>query len=92
MQNTQTPAWNEEKMMGDLLLSQKYLTEVYNAFACETATPAVRNALCSILQDEHRIQEEIFHEMSSRGWYQTQKAEDQKLNAAKQKFESHACV
>ena len=76
----------EKEMMTDLLCSQKFVTGVYNTFCNEASTPAMRSCLSSILQDEHRVQEELFNEMSNKGYYKVEMAEDTKLNAEKQKF------
>lgn len=83
---------NEQQKMNDLLTSQKYLTGVYNSYCNEAATSAVRSALTSILADEHRIQEEIFTEMNSRGYYPLEKAEENKISSTKQKFAQKATV
>lgn len=90
METKQTVAFNEEQRMTDLLSTQKFLTGAYNSYYCEAATGTVKNCLSSILQDEHRIQEEIFNEMSNRGWYPLEKAEEAKINSAKQKFSQSA--
>lgn len=82
----------EKELMTDLLSSEKFLTGVYNTYCCEAATSTVKSALMSLLQDVHRMQEEIFGEMSKRGWYQLEKAEEQKLNSEKQKFSQMATV
>lgn len=82
----------EKELMTDLLSSEKFLTGVYNTYCCEAATSNVKSTLMSLLQDVHRMQEEIFGEMSSRGWYQLEKAEEQKLNSEKQKFSQMATV
>lgn len=76
----------EKEIMTDLLCSQKFVTSLYNTFCNEAATPAVRSCLSSILQDEHRVQEEIFNEMSAKGYYKPEMAEETKLSAEKQKF------
>ena len=83
---------NEQEKLTDLLSTQKYLTSMYNAYCCEAATPSVKSSLLSILQDEHRIQEEIFTEMNTRGYYPLEKAEETKLNSTKQKFAQKATV
>ncbi len=83
---------NEQQKMNDLLTAQKYLTGVYNSYCNEAATNAVRSALTSILSDEHRIQEEIFTEMSARGYYPLEKAEENKISSTKQKFAQKATV
>ncbi len=83
---------NEQQKMNDLLTMQKFLTGAYNSYCNEAATSAVRSTLTSILADEHRIQEEIFNEMSARGYYPLEKAEDNKISSAKQKFAQKATV
>lgn len=76
----------EEQRLTDLLSSEKFLTGVYNTYCCEASTGAMRSTLCSLLQDEHRIQEEVFNEMNAKGWYKPEQAQDAKLNTVKQKF------
>jgi spore coat protein CotF len=90
MNEKQGVPFNEEQRLTDLLSGQKFLTGAYNSYYCESATGAVKNCLSSILQDEHRIQEEIFNEMNTRGWYPLEMAEETKLNSVRQKFSSAA--
>ena len=90
MEEKKSVCWNEEQKLTDLLSTQKFLTGAYNSYYCEAATGSVKNCLSSILQDEHRIQEEIFNEMNNRGWYPLEKAEEAKLNSARQKFSATA--
>ncbi len=87
-----TAQFGDKQVITDLLCNEKYMTSVYNSFCCECATPAVRNCLCELLADEHRMQEEIFCEMTSRGWYKTEKADDQKLQTARMQFAQNAKV
>ncbi len=82
--------FDDKMMMSDLLNAEKQMTGVYNTFLCESETTEVMNCLSGILNDEHAIKNEIFQEMSSKGWYKTQKAEDTKLNQAKQQFATQA--
>lgn len=77
---------NDQEMMQDVLSSQKQMTETYNSYANECATPAVRDELLNILQEEHGIQADLFKEMQKRGWYPTPMAEEQKIQSTKQKF------
>lgn len=92
MQNQgQTPFQTEQTML-DLLSSQKYLTGMYNSFCSEAASGTVRSSLMSILQDEHRIAEEIFNEMNVRGYYPVTRAEEKKISDAKNKFGSTVTV
>lgn len=88
MEFNQNTRMNDQEKMADLLSSQKFLTGVYNTYCCEAATPAVRSSLCALLQDAHGAQMETFTEMSKRGWYRVETAEETKVNEAKQKFGS----
>ena len=82
----QAQSFDDREIMNDALISQKFLTDDYNIFAGECSTPAVYNDFMTILAEEHQIQNEVFQEMSKRGWYQTQPAEQQKINETRTKF------
>lgn len=79
---------SDKERITDALTSQKFLTGEYNNYVNEAATPEVKNALLSILNDEHSIQHDVWVEMNNRGWYPVEKAEDQKLQQEKMKFGS----
>ena len=81
-----TNTFDECARITDLLNCEKHMTGIYNSFLCETETPAVRSCLSEMLTDEHHMQESLFAEMKSRGWYQTEQAEPNKVTQAKQKF------
>jgi len=76
----------DKELMMDVLSSQKLMTGNYSTFANECATKSIRDDMLNILQDEHKIQAEIYGEMSERGWYQTQPAEAKKISQLKEKF------
>lgn len=76
----------EKDILQDLASSQKYVTNSYNTFAGECVNEQLRSAFLNILDDEHRIQADIFNDMSSNGWYQTTPADQQQLQQVKQKF------
>ena len=88
----QTQKMTEQQTLMDLLSSQKYLSGMYQSFGNECATPDVRGCMFSILEEEQRISEEIFTQMNTRGYYPVEKAEDTKVNQAKQKFGSKVGV
>ena len=77
---------SDKETLTDLLSTQKFITGAYNTFCCEAASSTVRNCLMNVLEDEHRIQEELFGTMSTRGFYPVTKAEYTKLNQTKQQF------
>jgi len=82
--------FSDKDRLADALNIQKYATGHYNEFACEAATPEVRTCVMSILNEEHQLQQELFDEMHSRGWYPTEPADDNKLNGVKNKFSTMA--
>lgn len=86
MNNNMQNLFDDKAKLTDALTSQKMMTETYNTFTNECATPALRNEFINILNEEHQIQFEIFDEMNKRGWYQTQPAEQPKIDQARQKF------
>lgn len=92
METRNTPDFNDQQKMTDLLSTEKMLASAYNTFCSEAANAPVRNCLCNLLTDEHRIGEELFSEMSNRSWYKVECAQETKLNSTKQKFSSSASV
>lgn len=85
-----TNEFGDKEMMSDALASQKFITEGYNSFANECATPAVKTEFVNLLNEEHQIQQEIFTELQKRGWYQVEAADQNKVNQAKQKFQAQS--
>lgn len=92
METKKTPQFDDRERMTDLLSTEKMLASTYNTFCAEAANPAVRNCLCNLLTDEHRIGEELFSEMSNRSWYTVEAAEATKINSTRQKFSASASV
>lgn len=80
---------SEKEILADSLCKQKHITDAYNTYAGECVNQQLRGAFLSILDDEHKIQADIFCEMSSNGWYKTEPAEQQKLDSVRQKFSTN---
>ncbi len=78
----------ERDLMNDVLSSQKFITDTYNTYTNECATPNVRDGFLSILSEEHQIQSEVFDLMKQRGWYQVPAADQQKVSQAKQQYQN----
>ena len=78
--------FTEQDRATDLLQTEKYLAGCYNSYLLESATPEVKQCLSGLLNDTHSMQQRLFEDMNSRGWYPVTKAEDQKVTQAKQKF------
>lgn len=84
--NTQNQNFDDKSMMSDAMMSEKYLSSDYNTYANECSDPNLRNEFLSILQEQHHIQAELYTEMSNRGWYQVENAEQQKIMDTKNKL------
>lgn len=84
----QQPAMGDVEMINDSIASQKLISNAYDTYANECATPNLRDEFINILKDEHQIQAELFTEMQKRGWYQVKPADDQQVMQAKQKFQN----
>jgi len=82
---TNTP-YNDKERLQDALTSQKFATSAYNTTLYESATPALKNCLQGILNEEHDIQHCLWLEMHNRGWYPTECAPDDKLQQTKQMY------
>jgi spore coat protein CotF len=88
MNNQANCQFGDKEVMQDALTSEKYITETYNIWVNECATPEVRNQFKSILDEEHNMQNDVFCEMQTRGWYKTPAAEQPKVDQAKQNFQA----
>lgn len=78
----------DKEMLTDALSSEKFMTDHYNQYANECASPSLMNEFMNLLSEEHQIQHDVFTEMHKRGWYQTQEAPAEKVQQAKLKFSS----
>ena len=86
--NNEQNNFSDKEQITDLLSCEKFLAGSYNTFLLETATPEVTRCLSELLSDTHTMQQRIFTEMNTRGWYNTPKADDNKIATAKQQFSS----
>ena len=77
---------NDQKIMEDLLLTTKGVCDLYLQGAIESDTPNVHQTFDSALGESLDMQSQIYGEMSSRGWYQTQQADVQQIAQVRGKF------
>lgn len=76
----------DRDIMEDILSSQKHITDTYNLYSNECVNPQLRTDFLNILREEHNIQQDVFDQMKTRGWYCPTAAEQQKIAAAYTKF------
>ena len=89
MNNTATGSCtlSDQDRMEDLLAQEKYLIGAYSTFIPEATCPELRTVLKDNFQDCVQNQYSIFDKMTQLGWYPTQNAPMQEVDAARQKFQ-----
>ena len=77
---------NDRDIMENLLISTKSVCDLYLHGSIESSTPQVHQAFHSALNDALCMQSDIYQNMADRGWYPSEQAAQQKLDAVKQKY------
>lgn len=78
--------YTDKEVLADGLSAQKAATSLFNMSANECVHDNVRDTVLRILEEEHRMQVDVFQLMHQRGLYQTPAADEKKVENAKQKF------
>ena len=73
-------------IMESLLLTSKGVCDLYMHGTIESSTANVHQTFDQALSDSLCMQDEIYKQMSAKGWYQTEQAEQQKLQKVKNQF------
>lgn len=76
----------DKELMEQELLTLKGVCDLYLHGALEATTAEVHMAFKDALNESLDIQNKIYNLMKERGWYQTDTAEQTKIDSAKQKF------
>lgn len=79
---------NDQNLMENLLLVEKGVCDLYLHGTIEASTPDVKQSFRTALNESLGMQGHIYSEMSSKGWYAPDCAEQQKLQQVRQKFQS----
>lgn len=77
---------DDRAIMDNILSVIKGNCDLFMHGTIESSTPNVHQAFKSSLDESLQVQNEIFNQMSQKGWYTTQQAEQQKVSQTKQKF------
>ena len=72
--------------MENLLLTEKGVCDLYMHGAIESPTANVHQVFNQALNDSLCMQDRIYKEMSAKGWYQTEQAEQQKIQKVRNQF------
>ena len=76
---------NDRNLMEDLLLLEKGACDLFMHGAIEASTDNVYQAFSNALNDSLCMQDTVYDKMQSKGWYQVEQVEQNKINTVKQK-------
>lgn len=77
---------DDKCLMESILLLEKGACDLYMHGTLESSTANVHQTFDSALECSIKIQDDVYNEMSAKGWYPTEQAEQKKINQVKQKF------
>ena len=77
---------DDRNIMENMLLTEKGICDLYMHGTIESGTTNVQQTFSTALNDSLTLQGDIYKEMSSRGWYQSEQAPEQQIQKVKQKF------
>lgn len=77
---------DDKSLMQNILLLEKGVCDLYMHGTIESSTSNVNTTFKNALNDSLCMQDEIYQKMSAKGWYQTEQADQNKIDTLKQKF------
>ena len=77
---------NDRDIMENLLLTVKGASDLYLHGTLESSAQPVHTAFNSALEDTLCMQDQIYKKMSAKGWYPSEQADQNQMNAVRQKF------
>ena len=77
---------NDRDLMENMLLLEKGVCDLFMHGTIESSTADVRRSFSDSLNTALGIQDEIYSKMEARGWYQSDKADQNKINSLRMKF------
>lgn len=77
---------DDKCIMENLLLTTKGVIDLYMHGAIESSTANIHQAFSSAFDDTLSMQDNIYKQMTAKGWYQTENVPQQQLQQTKQKY------
>ncbi len=77
---------DDKCIMENLLLTEKGVCDLYMHGTIESSTANVNQVFHQALNDSLCIQDTIYKEMSAKGWYQMEQAEQQKIQKVRNQY------
>jgi len=79
---------DDKNIMEGILLTTKNACDLYMHGTIESGTANVHQAFEGALRDALTMQDSIYKDMASRGWYAPEQVQQQKIDQVKQKYTS----
>lgn len=77
---------DDKCIMENLLLTTKGVIDLYMHGAIESSTTNIHQAFSSAFDDTLCMQDNIYKQMTAKGWYQNENAPQQQVQQTKQKY------
>ncbi len=77
---------NDQAIMENLLLTTKGVCDLYMHGTVESATQNVHQAFDTALADSLSMQDDIYKQMTAKGWYPSEQADAQQIAQVRQKY------
>lgn len=77
---------SDRDLMENMLNLEKGVCDLFMHGTIEAATPEVHNAFSQSLVTALEMQDQIYTQMKSRGWYAPEQAQSSQLQSVKMKF------
>ena len=77
---------DDKCIMENLLLTTKGVIDLYMHGAIESSTTNIHQAFSSAFDDTLGMQDNIYKQMTAKGWYQQENAPQQQIQQTKQKY------
>ena len=83
---------DDRQIMENILLTTKGACDLYMHGTIESSTGNVHQAFNTALNNTLCMQDEIYKQMSAKGWYPQEKATPQQLTQVRQKYSATASL
>ena len=77
---------DDKCIMENLLLTTKGVIDLYMHGAIESSTTNIHQAFSSAFDDTLSMQDNIYKQMTAKGWYQVESVPQQQIQQTKQKY------
>jgi spore coat protein CotF len=81
---------DDKNLMQDILLLEKGVCDLFMHGTIESSTQNVHQTFECALNDSLKMQDQLYKEMSAKGWYPMEQAPQQQVEQMKQKFSMQA--